>query len=45
MCGFEKFKERLPSKENYSFNKEDEHVLKVWHRLEMKTINIITTCT
>ena len=44
MSGFEKFKERLPSKEkiyssltgkNFS-DKEYEHVVKVWDRFEMK---------
>ena len=45
MSNFEKFKEQLPSKENfYSLltgkeisDKEYEHVLKVWNKFEMKT--------
>ena len=47
MSDFEKFKEELRSKENfYSFltgkkigEKEYEHVLKVWNKFEMKTMN------
>ena len=46
MSSFEKFKERLPSKEKfYSLlmhkkigDKEYQHVLKVWDRFEMKTM-------
>ena len=46
MSDFEKFKEELPSKENFSSlltdrkisYKEYEHVLKVWKKTEMKTI-------
>ena len=46
MIDFEKFKEQLPSKENFHslltgkniIDKEDDHVLKVWNKLDMKTI-------
>ena len=46
MSNFEKFKEKLPSKEKFSSyltgkkisDKECEHVLKVWDKFEMKTI-------
>ena len=44
MCSSEKFKEQLPSKENFSSSltgkkfsdKNYEHVLKVWYRFQMK---------
>ena len=47
ISGFEKFKERFPSKENFCslltdkkfFDKEYEHIVKVWNRFKMKTIN------
>ena len=47
MINFEKFKEKLPSKEKrYSFltdrkitDKKYEHVLNIWKKLEMKTMS------
>ena len=47
MSGFEKFKEKFPSKEMFHSlltskkvnDKEYEHVLKVWEKFEMKTID------
>ena len=46
MNGFEKFKEELPSKEKFYSSltdrkisdKEYEHVLNVWKKVEMKTM-------
>ena len=46
MSGFEKFKEELPSKEKFYSSltdrkisdKEYEHVLNVWKKVEMKTM-------
>ena len=38
MSGFEKFKEELPSKVKKLVEKEYKHALKVWDRLEMKTM-------
>ena len=53
MTGFEKFKEKLPSKEKFHSSltgktisdKEYDHVLNVRSKFRMKTMKDITTCT
>ena len=52
MSDFEKFKEKLRSKEKFYSSladrkiteKEYEHVLNVWTKFEMETVKIIKTC-
>ena len=53
MTGFEKFKEKLPSKEKFHSSltgktisdEEYDHVLNVRSKFRMKTMKDITTCT
>ena len=52
MSDFQKFKEKLPSKEKFYIlstnrkvsDKEHEHVVNVWKKFETKTVKVITTC-